>query len=365
MQVIPAAEALWERPATIGGLASLAFARIAAGTAERNGAHLRSQLFVAIGLAIGMGAFANSMSVVVIAVGLAFVSAFPAAGARASATAFAIAISVGMAILAAGLRPSTILFLTGLGIGLGGAIAIHWIGRRIARPAVMEFLWALAGLTAIIAAVALAAEIRAKGVGFIVFLGLIPLLIGTANCLSIGMTRLLLRRAERAQALRARMLLWLLDLLFALFTLVLLIRGFIAIVTLVRPEDGVPLVDVLALIEDVRVRPEAHYWLGFMVFTTLLPSAIHMVAAAYSAFLLVLPAWRERVAADLEAGAAGNGHRGNRGRIWLVLLLTFARGGPTAALWSLLSFLWSERVGLRQWSLDQAEGFARWVAGFA
>lgn len=201
--------------------------------------------------------------------------------------------------------------------------------------------------------------------GIFVFLCLLPLLNGLTDFLSTGMSRWLLRLAAHAEARWARPVLWLLDLGFALFTLALLIGGFIAFVTLVRPDNGVPLIDVFALIEDVRERPEAHYWLGFMVFTTLLPSLIHMVAAAYSVAIFYLPEWREGLASRLEDGMRGDGQRGAEGRLRLVALLTFAWGAPTAALVTAASLVWSERVGLRTWSLDQAEGFARWVAGFA
>ena len=134
--------------------------------------------------------------------------------------------------------------------------------------------------------------------------------------------------------------------------------------TLVRPESGRPLINILDLLFDIRAHPENYYWLAFMVFTTLLPSLLHLIAAAYSIFLLFLPKWRRRIADELEAGAE-DGERGSKGRLALVALLTCAWGVPTAALWIFLAFVWSERVGLRHWALDRAEDFTLRVGAFA
>lgn len=377
VEVIPAAAAWWERPATMGALTLVCLAllkTLAAGLTRPSIwalawrivaiSYCSTFIFVTDIVIVSMVMFAYLAAIQIRSRLSGLISYIIAVSIAAPATA-----TIAFYLLDSGVTNfiSTIggVILTIFIINFASALTVVWLGNRLKRPALLVFLWALLGVAAILLALLLAPEIRSEAAGLIVFIGLLPLLNGLTDFLSTGMTRFLLRRAELAEGRWARPALWLFDLLFALFTLALLIGAFIAFVTLVRPASGVPLIDVLALIEDVRARPGNYWWLGFMVFTTLLPSLIHMVAASYSLALFYLPEWRAALAARLEAGMAGDGQRGAEGRVRLVALMTLAWGGPTALLWSLLSFLWGERVGLREWSLGLAEGFARWVAGVA
>ena len=363
VEVISSSDAWWRQPATIGGLALFGFAMWSAQAAIRIGAEVRHFVWLAFAFGVGYsleaavavvfsGAFAVAVAIPVgLAVGGAIALAGPLAVAVASGSTFAVAGAFAGVVLGA--------------VAFVCALAVAWLMARLRKPALLLFLWALLGVAAIIAAIIWPPAITLRMAGVIVFIGLLPLLNGITDFLSIGMTRLLLRRAEMTEARWTRPALWLFDLLFALFTLALLTAAFIAIIVLVRPASGEPLIDILALIADVRARPENYWWLGLMVFTTLLPSLMHMVAAAYSVAIFYLPKWREGLAARLEDGMRGDGQRGAEGRLRLVALLTLAWGAPTAALVTAASLVWSERVGLRTWSLDQAEAFALWVAGFA
>ncbi|MFN3262929.1 MAG: hypothetical protein ACE37J_20460 [Pikeienuella sp.] len=371
VEVIPPAEAWWERPAVIAGLSILFLGFIRASIDEARAtlnSNSRPRILLVFFLICVTGV---SFIIFDVFIGyfdwkiraILYVFTIFLIGSVSIANRYSGIIAVFLAFSFSSTHEAIKIYYLFL-LGAAATIVV-WLGAQLHKPTLLLSLWVLFGTAATLLAIDSAQSIGQEAISLIVFLGLLPLLNGVTDFLSIGMTRLLLRRAENTAARWARPALWLFDLAFALFTLALLSGAFIAIIVLVRPASGEPLIDVLALIADVRARPANYWWLGFMVFTTLLPSFIHMVAAAYSVAIFYLPEWREGLAARLEDGMRGDGQRGAEGRLRLVALLTFAWGAPTAALVTAASLVWSERVGLRTWSLDQAEGFARWVAGFA
>lgn len=122
------------------------------------------------------------------------------------------------------------------------------------------------------------------------FLAIIPLLNAVFDWLSIGATRWLLRSglagSERGRRLIA---LSLADLAIALVLLTGLSVSLVAIVHAANAFSGTLLVDVGAILVQLRETPwsPGNYWVYLTVFSTMLPSAINLVCGGIS----VMPAW--------------------------------------------------------------------------
>jgi len=142
-------------------------------------------------------------------------------------------------------------------------------------------------VTAIAGAVSLAPALGtladgSEAAGIVLFVGVLPLLNGLADFLSVGLTRFLLRRGL------VRGLGWSsgLDLLGGLAIFALLGMSVIAFVHFVRPQDGEAMLDLAAAFAAIRADPGAHWWLGFMLFSTLIPTVLHL-----SVLLAALWSW--------------------------------------------------------------------------
>ena len=124
----------------------------------------------------------------------------------------------------------------------------------------------------------------------ILFLAIIPLLNAVFDWLSIGATRWLLR-SGLAGSVRGRRLiaLSLADLVVALVLLTGLSVSLVAIVHAANALSGTVLVDVGAILVQLRETPwkPGNYWVYLTVFSTMIPSVINLVCGGVS----VLPAW--------------------------------------------------------------------------
>jgi len=122
------------------------------------------------------------------------------------------------------------------------------------------------------------------------FFAVIPLLNAVFDWLSIGATRWLLR-SGLAGSVRGRRLiaLSLADLAIALVLLTGLSVSLVAIAHAANALSGTPLVDVGAILVQLRETPwnPGNYWVYLTVFSTMLPSAINLVCGGIS----VMPAW--------------------------------------------------------------------------
>lgn len=295
---------------------------------------------VATGLAVaGAGAFAGA-----VAVAVAVAGAFAVAGAVAVAVAFAVA---------------------GAGAGAGavavaGAVVVVWVGDRLGRPATGLAVWTI-GLLAVLAAVtATVAEPSARPVGevaaLLLFLGTLPILNGLADFLSLGLTRWTMRQGLREGE---RIWAWMLaDLAAGLALLLLLGFAIIAYVHAVRFPDGTPLADLPAVFAEIRTAPAAYWWVYVMLFTTLLPTLLHLLVASFGGVLQLSPWLRSHIADGLERGAQGDAVLGRWAVQWLCLAMTVSVMAPVMAA----GLLWvnAEAIGLA--FLDVFEGFA-WLIG--
>lgn len=197
---------------------------------------------------------------------------------------------------------------------------------------------------------------------FLVFLAALPLVNVIFDWLSLGVTRALL--AESTRGLNA----WrngLLDLLAAVtllfglaVTATAALQGLNTLAFLGGASE--PLLDLAGLLSILRTRPgdPAVWWVYFMLFSTLVPSIVHLFIAAGSLFTLSLPRrWLASHAEDLATGYAGT--RIKRRRIaWFLtlrqiaatLIVAIGVGGVAAIMWGL-------RLGL-----PQLAGLLLWTA---
>lgn len=223
-------------------------------------------------------AFAYSALATAVAVGGAFGGALAGVGAFAVAVAVAAAFAVASAFAFPLPFPRAAVF--------AGALA-DAIRRGFSRSL------AYAGLVTFLLAALLLAARHSPGIGeagatLILFLGVLPLLNAVLDFLSIGLTRFLLRRGAVSGGFGA--LGWALgDLFSALGFFALLGLALLTMVQWLNALGAAPLLDLAALFADLRADPGAYWWLYVTIFSTLLPTLLHLVLACFSALLAVMP----------------------------------------------------------------------------
>jgi hypothetical protein len=104
---------------------------------------------------------------------------------------------------------------------------------------------------------------------------------------------------------------------------------------LLRTSDGVPVYNAAGLLADLRVRLEDYWWLGFMLFSTLLPTLAHLAIGAFALFTLA-SGWLGRpIAAGLMKGDSPEGRAAS---LALTLTAALAVWLPCLLLWLALSY---------------------------
>ncbi|MEL6335310.1 MAG: hypothetical protein AAFQ88_01565 [Pseudomonadota bacterium] len=108
----------------------------------------------------------------------------------------------------------------------------------------------------------------------LLFLGLLPLLNGIADFLSVGLTRYLLRRSLTTSG-PSQYWQWLWDLVGGLVILALLGSAIVTLGHWIRLADGQPILDVAGTLRGLETRPQDYRWLILGAATTLLPTLLH------------------------------------------------------------------------------------------
>ena len=128
---------------------------------------------------------------------------------------------------------------------------------------------------------------------------LLPLVNAVFDFASVGLTRYLLRLGleQKRAAWRA-----VLDGLGGIAIFFALGCTLIAFVTFVVPADGMPLVDLTQLFADMRRAPGDYIWLMLTLFSTLLPTLLHLSVAVLTLGLQYPAGVRNFVAGLLERG---------------------------------------------------------------
>lgn len=186
------------------------------------------------------------------------------------------------------------------------------------------------------------------------FLGILPLFNALADFASLGLTRYLLRKGLSGWTVGEALL----DLLGGIAIFAALGVGLISYFHWVVPANGLPLLDLSALFDDLDQRREGMWWLAIMMLSTLLPTALH-VSVGMLTVLLQYPRWvRRGVIRLLDHGADGVESVAWLGSAAICAMIT-------ASLWLPLLLFWKAATANHGWLLDQViaffRGYAMWI----
>ena len=183
--------------------------------------------------------------------------------------------------------------------------------------------------------------------------GLLPLFNAVFDFLSAGLTRYLLRLG-----LEQKRAVWraILDGLGGIAIFFALGCSLITFVTFVTPADGGPLVDLAQLFANLRTAPGDYIWLMMTLFSTLLPTLVHLSLVLLTLALHYPAGWRNFVAGLLESGAQSRQASFLSGvcicamitlafwvPIWIIAAVITHDHGATlnAVLWIFETFAWA------------------------
>jgi hypothetical protein len=280
----------------------------------------------------GPGAFAvASVAAFAAAVIFAFAFAAPvaapvaAAGAGAGAVAFIGAVAVASAVAFAGTGAGAVAvafaFTVASTVAVAVAVAVFYIHEELTqagRPSIGHGVFVMLLMSVILFIVWLQPSSSSVAYAPLFFLGVLPLVNVVFDWGSIGLTRWLLRRTHQGHSA------WLnaaIDIVSALAILVLLAIATVATVqsfNLLAQSSGAtaPLVDVAGLLATLRDKPgdPSVWWIYAILFSTLLPSALHGCLAAGTLITarLVPPTWLEAHRVGLRQAYKEGTLEGNR-----------------------------------------------------
>ncbi|TCO72418.1 hypothetical protein [Rhodovulum euryhalinum] len=270
---------------------------------------------------------------------LAFAAAF--AFAVAFAAAFAVAVAVAGAV--------------GFAVAVAALAAVEWLDLR-GKPILAR--WLVTGAV-VLSVVLLARVLDWSAVpedrrSLFLFLAVFPLINALFDVLSYAVTLSLLRRGLRS----GLPFLWgLLDLAIACVLFLALGVTLVAAIDGLNRLAGVPLLDLGALFAGIRETPGAHVWLYLMLFSTIVPTALHFLVSLLGLQGVWPRALRRPVAvlidrapdSPLEAVRAALA----LGLIWAIPLILLG-----AALWG----LWALGGGMVSTALARYFDVLLWIA---
>ena len=300
--------------------------------------------------AVFAGSFAGA---VVVAFALAGALAILGAGAGASAVASAVASAGAVASAVAGA-----LAILGAGVvAVSVAGAVTTAEERSSRPMASRLLYCGGLVALVIMAIKMPDDFgagqRNQAVFFVLTFCLLPLVNTVFDFASVGLTRYLLRLGleQKRAAWRA-----VLDGLGGIAIFFALGCTLIAFVTFVVPADGVPLVDLKQLFADMRRAPGDYIWLMVTLFSTLIPTLLHLSVAVLTLGLQYPAGVRNFVAGLLERGEQ-SGQAALLSGICICAMITIALWCPiwifgfvvthdhgaivNAVLWGFEAFAWA------------------------
>jgi len=188
-----------------------------------------------------------------------------------------------------------------------GPVAVAGAGAVAEKHSSRPMAWHLLYCGVLVALLILAIKMpddfgagqRNQAVFFVLTLALLPLVNAVFDFASVGLTRYLLRLGleQKRAAWRA-----VLDGLGGIAIFFALGCTLIAFVTFVVPADGVPLVDLTQLFADMRRAPGDYIWLMVTLFSTLIPTLLHLSVAVLTLGLQYPAGVRNFVAGLLERG---------------------------------------------------------------
>ena len=280
-------------------------------------------------------------------------------GAVAFAVAFAVVVAFGVAFGVASASADTFTFKGAVVGTVAGAVAcVVVVAEELSsRPMAWRLLYCGALVALLIVAVKMPDDFgagqRNQAVFFMLTMGLLPLVNAVFDFASVGLTRYLLRLGleQKRAAWRA-----VLDGLGGIAIFFALGCTLIAFVTFVVPADGVPLVELKQLFADMRRAPGDYIWLMVTLFSTLIPTLLHLSVAVLTLGLQYPAPLRNFVAGLLERGEQ-SGQAALLSGICICAMITIALWCPiwiftfvvthdhgaivNAVLWGFEAFAWA------------------------
>ena len=273
--------------------------------------------------------------------GFAFAVAVAGAGAVAAAVTGAFAFAVAVAVA----------------VAVAFSVAVAGAEVRSSNPMVMRLFYCGVLLAILVIGIKMpddfGADERNRAVFVMLTFGLLPLFNAVFDFLSAGLTRYLLRLG-----LEQKRAVWraILDGLGGIAIFFALGCSLITFVTFVTPADGVPLVDLAQLFANLRTAPGNYIWLMMTLFSTLLPTLVHLSLMLLTLALHYPAGWRNFVASLLESGAQSRQAALLSGvcicamitlavwvPIWIIVAVITHDHGATlnAVLWIFETFAWA------------------------
>lgn len=191
----------------------------------------------------------------------------------------------------------------------------------------------------LLAALHLGGERSTEADSIILFLGFLPLLNALFDFLSIGLTRLYLRRGLAGWGPWHVATFAFVDLLMALVTMVGLVVAIIGVLHLANTVAAQPLIDLGATLRDIHAHPGEYWWLYLTLFSTLLPTLVHLVLGIAALLLFLRP--RQWIVAQIDQIPLGYSHARNAAFVLALadmLGLMLALALPAGAIWGALQY---------------------------
>ena len=368
-EVIPPAPFWWDRAAVLVMIAVFTMAPVLAFGAAAKPYIVTKHLSnwpvpIAVALIITVTLVVPVVLVVAFAFAFTGASAFAVAGAVAFAFAFTVAVEGAVASAFAG---AFAVAVAGAGAGafagavaVAGAVAMLLLTERLekrGRPALARWLLAILLVMALIAAASFGnhATSSEHARAIFLFLGVFPLLNAVFDTASYAVTLTLMRRG-----LRSRLpLLWgVLDLAFACLLFLGLGAALVGVVHGLNALAGATLLDLPALLTAARDDPMGHLWLYLMLFSTIVPTALHALLSLLGVQGLWPRAWRRPVAGWVERAGASP-LAALRAALGLGLVWTL----PILALGAVVWLAWRLAGGLILGWLEVYFAALLWLAG--
>ena len=237
------------------------------------------------------------------------------------------------------------------------AVAVTTAEKRSSRQMAWRLLYCGVLVALLIVAIKMPDDFgagqRSRAVFVMLTFCLLPLVNAVFDFASVGLTRYLLRLGleQKRAAWRA-----VLDGLGGIAIFFALGCTLIAFVTFVVPADGVLLVDLTQLFADMRRAPGDYIWLMVTLFSTLLPTLLHLSVAVLT-LGLQYPAGVRNFVADLLERGEHSGQAALLSGICICAMITIALWCPiwiftfvithdhgaivNAVLWGFEAFAWA------------------------
>ena len=291
----------------------------------------------------------------ILLLGLIFADGFAVPGNIAVAGTVAVAFTGPVAGAVAGV--GAVAFVAPVLVAATSAGTVAGAEERSSRPMARRLLFCGVLVALLIVAIKMPDDFgagqRNQAVFFMLTMGLLPLVNAVFDFASVGLTRYLLRLGleQKRAAWRA-----VLDGLGGIAIFFALGCTLIAFVTFVVPADGVPLVDLTQLFADMRRAPGDYIWLMVTLFSTLIPTLLHLSVAVLT-LGLQYPAGVRNFVADLLERGEQSGQAALLSGICICAMITIALWCPiwiftfvvthdhgaivNAVLWGFEAFAWA------------------------